>query len=94
MKTASESDKVIIKNTVKVRSAPRQTSEMDPFATTFNRLELLTILADTYIKNAKPDVLQSPGFTSLLPLSWILIKTFPQYAHIESTSLFHLSSQQ
>ena len=63
MKTASGSNKVTIKNIAKASSAPRQTSEMNPFARTFNRLELLTILADTYIKNALPDVLQGPGIT-------------------------------
>ena len=63
LKTASGSDKVTTKNIAKASSAPRQTSEMDPFARTFNRLEMLTILADTYIKNATPDVCQGLGFT-------------------------------
>ena len=56
LKTASGSDKVTTKNIPKASSAPCQTSEMDLFARTFNRLELLTILADTYIKNATTDV--------------------------------------
>ena len=128
LKTASGSDKVTIKNISKASSAPRQTFEMDPFAKKSNRLELLTILADTYIKNATPDVWQGPGFTyskkclvkrgeyqssklkiwsgnffvswlkcfisSLLPLSWILVKTFLPYAHVESINLFLLSSGQ
>ena len=49
--------KVTIKNIAKAGSVPRQTSEMDPFARTFNRLKLLTILPDIYIKNAILDVL-------------------------------------
>ena len=56
LKTASGLDKVTIKNIAKASSAPRQTSEMDPFSRTFNRLELLAIPADTYIKNATQDV--------------------------------------
>ena len=56
LKTASGSDKVTIKNIAKASSARHQTSEMDFFAGTFNRLELLTILADTYIKNGTPNI--------------------------------------
>ena len=46
LKTASGSDKVTIKNIAKASSTPGQTSEMDPFARTLNKLELLTLLAD------------------------------------------------
>ena len=64
LKTASGLNKVTIKNITKASSVPRQTYKMDPFARTFSRLELLTILADIYIyiKNATPDVSQGPVF--------------------------------
>ena len=32
--------------------------------------------------------------SSFLPLSWILIKTFQSYGHVESISLFRLTSRQ
>ena len=68
MKTASGSDKVTIKNIAKASSTPDQTSKMDPFARTFNKLELLTLLTDTYIyiKNATPDVSQGPVTVSFI----------------------------
>ena len=46
LETAFGSDKVTINNIAKVSSTPHQTSEMGPFARTFNKLELLTILSD------------------------------------------------
>ena len=52
VKTASGSDKVTIKNIAKAKgefnTTSHQTSEMDPFARTFNRLELLTTFAEKF----------------------------------------------
>ena len=69
MKTISGSDKVTIKYIAEASSTPRQTSEMDPFAITFNKFGRVLDLPT--VKNAAVErgEHQSSKSTFLAPIS-------------------------